>query len=83
LSLDGLHLRETDVAVTDEAVKPVGEDGGEVSAHTAVFTVTLATAERFPAASYASTPSTYAVPQTSPANVKLVPDPLETNEPPR
>ena len=51
------------VAVRDDTVTFVGADGGCVSAQGVVVTAMFVDADELPAASYASTPTWYAVPQ--------------------
>jgi hypothetical protein len=46
-----------------------------------VLADSVARPERFPAPSTASTPSEYAVPHVSPANVKDVPVPVDSSVP--
>jgi hypothetical protein len=57
LSLEALHVRVSPVCVTLDAARPVGADGGVVSAHPVVATITVAFDERLPAPSTASTDS--------------------------
>src|SRR5439155_18292368 len=64
------------VTVTAWALHPAGASsvvtGGVVSGHATVDAVRVAIGDRFPAASVASTPSVYVVPQTRPVTVYAV-----------
>jgi hypothetical protein len=57
LSDDGDHDNVTDVCPTPLVASPVGTDGADVSEHALVEPETVASAELFPAASCADTPS--------------------------
>ena len=50
----------------------MGAVGAVVSGHADVGAASVLRVERFPAASYASTPRVYVVPQASPVNVEEV-----------
>ncbi len=76
MSLDADHDRPMLVAVTAPTVNPDGAEGGCESTQAEVVATTEAFAERLPAASTASTPSVYDVPQASPEKLALV-DPVE------
>ncbi len=76
MSLDADHDRPMLVAVTAPTVNPDGLEGGCESTQAGVAATTEACDDRLPAASTASTPSVYDVPQASPENVVLV-DPVE------
>ena len=51
LSLDALQESDNEVWPTPEVARPAGVEGGVVSLHCCVCWLTLATGERFPAAS--------------------------------
>jgi hypothetical protein len=82
LSVEAVH--DTEIAVAAEAVvrSCVGEVGGDsagggdemgaVAAQGAVLAVTVATCERLPALSNASTPNTAVIPQLSAVNVWVI-----------
>jgi hypothetical protein len=57
LSVDAFQLRSELVCVMFFAARPLGVDGGVVSAHAVVETMTEVFVEWFPTASYASTAS--------------------------
>jgi hypothetical protein len=80
LSVDAVHDSDSVDAVDAVTDRPVGADGGCVSAvvvvdapdpQPAVLAVVNACAERFPAASTASRPTVYVVPQLKPVKVTL------------
>ncbi len=57
MSVDAFHVSVRPVCVTLEVASPVGIDGGVASGQAVVATMTVAFAERLPAASDASTAS--------------------------
>jgi hypothetical protein len=71
LSDDAPHDNVTDDADTPDPASPEGADGAEESTtgQAAVDALTCTRAERFPAASNASTDNVYPVPHVSPATV--------------
>ena len=71
-SVDAAHDRAMLVPVRVPMTTLVGADGASVSGHAVVVAVTSARGDSFPAASYASTPSGYAVPHARPLNVAVV-----------
>jgi hypothetical protein len=72
LSVDAVQEVAIDVAVFAPAASPEGAVGAEVSGHGSVETVIEAGVEAFPAASKASTPIVWLVPQTRPVAVNTV-----------
>ena len=66
LSVEAVHERVAEVAATALVARPVGVEGGVVSAQAVVVTLFVAVPETLPAASKATTPSVYVVPQVSP-----------------
>ena len=65
MSLDAFQLSVADVEDTALAFKPPGGDGAAVSAHAAPVALTVAAADRFPAASSANTENELVLPQLS------------------
>jgi hypothetical protein len=69
LSVEAVHPREMEVGVAPVCASPVGGVGGVVSGQALVAPVVVVWAETFPAASKASTPRVYVVPQVRPEYV--------------
>jgi hypothetical protein len=74
---------ETNTVAVPAGGAGAGGGGGGSTAQAVVVTLSDARAERFPAASTASTPSVYVVPHTSPANVAVVTAELKPGAPSR
>jgi hypothetical protein len=83
LSDEALQASEMLVPVAAETVTLPGTVGGDVSVHALVRALTVARADRFPAASTASTPSVYELPHERPATVPCVVEDDDTLVPPR
>jgi hypothetical protein len=71
-SVDADQLNVRPVWETDVTASPLGALGGVVSPQADVVTLIVEIAERFPAASAASAPSWYEVPQVRPVTVYAV-----------
>ena len=84
MSVDAPHATDTLDDVVPVAANPAGTEGADVSdeEQANVAAVIDERAERFPAASYASTPNVYDVPHDKPENAKLVPVPFEESDVP-
>jgi hypothetical protein len=83
LSDEAFQDREMLVPVVAETRTLPGTVGGDVSEHPVVPALTVATVDRFPAASTASTPSVYELLHERPVNVPCVVEDDDTLVPPR
>jgi hypothetical protein len=68
LSVEAVQANVIEVAVAEPATSPDGADGATVSGHALVEAEIELRGDRFPAASNASTPNVYVVPQAKPLN---------------